>query len=152
MKVIEPGHIYELNFLDDVVFKDTPEAWAEAEKYQASKLLTFVNREEGHEHPGTQTQEVLRALIDRTYHCDHCMPDEANAMIIYHLRMALVYHEARALIRKTEKGEFNPELVHTDKDGHFRVERFNKSLVEKGAPRREFLLKPEQRKRNKMEY
>src|SRR5690606_17742291 len=116
MRIIEPGHIYELNFLDDVAFKDTPEGRAEAAKYQDSKLLTFVNREEGHEHPGTQTQEVLRALIDRTYHCDHCMPDEANAMIIHHLRMALVYHEARALIRKTEKMQLKPEKVLTDVD------------------------------------
>lgn len=150
MKIIEPGHIYQLEFLDDYAFQSGNEI--EAAMYEASKLLTFVNREEGHEHPGTQTQEVLRALIDRTYHCDHCMPDENNAMIIHHLRMALVYHEARALVRKAEKGHYLAEAISVDTDGHFLVRESDADADPKRAPRRDFLLKPRQRKRNKMEY
>jgi hypothetical protein len=65
--------------------------------------LTFVNRE-ANPHEGVQTQEVLRALIDRTLHCDRCLRWDGNDKIIHHLRMALALHEARAIERKTEKG------------------------------------------------
>lgn len=104
MKVKEPGHIYELNTLDG---DGTPE------------VLRFVNREPGHEHSGTQTQEVLRALIDRTRHCDACIRWPGNDLIIHHLQMALVLHEARALERKVEKGQLRPEFVGVGEDGHF---------------------------------
>src|SRR5207302_3482753 len=50
----------------------------------ARQTLMFVNREKGHEHPGTQTQEVIRALIDRTQHCDACLRWAGNDEIIYH--------------------------------------------------------------------
>lgn len=103
MKVIEPGHIYQLEHQDG----------------SGAGVLVFVNREDGTQHEGTQTQEVLRALIDRTQHCDKCLRWEGNDKIIEHLRMALVLHEARALERKTEKGELQPEKVPTGKDGHF---------------------------------
>lgn len=104
MKVIEPGHIYELSSLDG----------------ELKQLLTFVNREEN-KHPGTQTQDVLRCLINRTQHCDMCLRWEYNDKIIYHLRMALAYHEARALLRKTEKGLIEPENIEIGQDGHFLI-------------------------------
>lgn len=107
MKIIEPGHIYELNWLD-------------GEPKELDNRLIFVNRELT-PHPGTQTQEVLRALIDRTQHCDRCLRWPANDKIIFHLRMALSLHEARAIERKTEKGIILPELVFTDVDGHFKI-------------------------------
>ena len=94
MKILEPGHIYALNVLDGLLGE--------------TDNLTFVNREPGKEHPGYQTQEVLRALIDRTRHCDK-----------QHLRMALVLHEARALERKVEEGKLKPEIISTGTDGHF---------------------------------
>lgn len=103
MKIIEPGHIYELAHLDG----------------HGTTKLTFVNREEGTEHEGTQTQEVLRALINRTWHCHECLPWEGNRLIVTHLQLALVLHESRALYRKAEKGLYIPELVVTDIDGHF---------------------------------
>lgn len=135
MKVIEPGHIYQLQHLDG----------------SGTSLLTFVNREVGTEHEGTQTQEVLRACIDkakvdahemtevmtalinRTQHCDSCLRWEGNDKIVAHLagamqayaaalksmRMALALHESRAIERKTEKGIIEPEMVPTAGDGHF---------------------------------
>jgi len=105
MKIIEPGHIYELHSLDGTTTEH--------------ETLRFVNREPGTEHPGTQTQEVLRALIDRTMHCDNCMRWAGNDKIIYHLRMALALHEARAIERKAEKGYYRPEDIVVDEDGHF---------------------------------
>ena len=106
MKILELGHVYELNQVDG----------------DGKELLRFVNREPGTEHPGTQTQEVLRALIDRTMHCDNCLRWPGNDLIIYHLRMALVLHEARALERKVEKGIIQPENIQTsENDGHFSI-------------------------------
>jgi hypothetical protein len=103
MKVIEPGHIYQLQHLDG----------------SGAGLLVFVNREDGTQHEGAQTQEVLRALIDRTRHCDSCLRWEGNDKIIEHLRMALVLHEARALERKVAKGLIQPEHVAVAEDGHY---------------------------------
>src|SRR5271167_3030792 len=108
MKIVEPGHIYELNTLDG--------------EHGEVEVLRFVNREPGSEHPGTQTQEVLRSLIDRTMHCDNCIRWTSNDRIIYHLRMALALHESRAIERKAEKGYYAPEQVRTNnEDGHFQL-------------------------------
>jgi hypothetical protein len=105
MKIIEPGHIYQLEHRDG----------------SGAGLLVFVNREAGTEHEGTQTQDILRALIDRTQHCDSCLRWEGNDKIIHHLRMALALHEARALLRKTEKGVITPETIDTAPDGHYKL-------------------------------
>lgn len=108
MKIIEPGHIYEFNTLDGAP--------------DEVETLRFVNREAGSEHPGTQTQEVFRSLIDRTMHCDNCLRWTSNDKIIYHLRMALALHEARAIERKAEKGYYMPEQVRINSDdGHFAI-------------------------------
>jgi len=73
---------------------------------------------------GTNNQEVLRALIDRVRFLDGQCPHRVNSEIVYHLRMALVLHEARALERKAGKGELSPESVaFDDKDGHFVLAR-----------------------------
>jgi len=103
MKIIEPGHIYQLQHLDG----------------SGAGILVFVNREPDTEHEGVQTQEILRALIDRTQHCDACLRWDGNDKIIHHLRMALALHESRAIERKTEKGELKPEAVTIESDGHF---------------------------------
>lgn len=136
MDIIEPGHVYKLEFLDEYVFKKDNEI---SEAYEKSKLLTFVNREPDHQHPGTQTQEVLRALIDRTYHCENCLPSIFNPLIIHHLRMALVYHEGRALERKAIKGHYNPELITTGLDGHFWLNESDP--LPSSAPRKKFDFK-----------
>lgn len=117
MKVIEPGHVYQLDTLDGA----------------APNRLVFVNREPGTEHAGTQTQEVLRTaidalscLIDRTNHCDGCLRWEGNDRIIKALseaqrqmRLAILHHEARALERKLDRGDLKPEGVPVGADGHF---------------------------------
>ena len=106
MKVIEPGHVYELNQVD-----------APAGETQR---LVFVNREDA-PHPGTQTQEVLRALIDRTIHCDNCLRWDGNDRIVYHLRMALALHEARHLERMVEKGAAIEQVQTSAHDGHLAI-------------------------------
>jgi hypothetical protein len=109
MKVIETGHVYQPAMRKE---QGTPVNDFE---------ITFINKEQGKEHDGTTTQEVIRILIDRTRHCANCMPHPNNERIVYHLRMALVLHEARALERKTEKEYFAPEYLETGEDGHLKV-------------------------------
>lgn len=108
MRVIEKGHIYEpRNRIEGG--QSVP---------MENQTITFINKEYGKEHDGTTTQEVIRILIDRTRHCANCMPHPNNERIVYHLRMALVLHEARALERKTEKGYIAPEYIDIGDDGH----------------------------------
>lgn len=111
MKVIEKGHIYE------PAIRAASGAAHQGEG--EGQRITFVNKQPDQEHSGTTTQEVIRVLLDRTRHCANCMPHRNNEQIIYHLRMALVLHEARALERKVEKGDVEPEYVATGDDGHF---------------------------------
>lgn len=107
MKELITGHTYELNHLDG---KNT-------------QILQFVNRNYGQECEGVTNQEVLRALIERIKFLNSQIPWELNKDIIYHLRMALVLHEARALIRKVEKEELWPEKLPVGKDGHFMIHK-----------------------------
>lgn len=117
MKVLETGHIYE-------PFNREIDAKCEGQ------TIRFINKEPRSKHGGTTTQEVIRVLIDRTRHCANCMPHPNNERIVYHLRMALVLHEARALERKTEKGDFAPEYLGTGLDGHLHVEQKSAGLFD----------------------
>ena len=105
MKVLDAGHSYELASLDGDV----------------RQTLVFVKRFRGTaNHPGTTSQDVLRALIDRVQVLDAEAPWTGNQEIIACYRRALVMHEARALMRKVEKGQMLPEkVVVSDRDGHF---------------------------------
>ena len=93
MKIIDPGHVYELALLDD---------WNEQEP---PALLTFVKRD-GHGYPGnsgrhagTNIQEVLRVLIDRVQYLNNQIPDKANDTVIHKLRECLLELELRAAER-----------------------------------------------------
>jgi hypothetical protein len=59
----------------------------------------------------------LRALIDRVSHLDNERPWIGNTEIIRDLRRALAGFEARALIRKAEKG-LRIEAISIASDGH----------------------------------
>lgn len=109
MKVLEVGHMYQPAIRN----VDGKEMGGEV----AAQKIIFINKQPGQEHAGTTTQEVLRVLLDRTRHCANCMPHRNNEQIVYHLRMALALHEARALERKVEKG-LEIEYQETDEDGH----------------------------------
>lgn len=105
MKVIDPGHVYELAAIDG----------------DLQQSIQFVKRLRGERnHPGTVNQELLRVLIDRIEFLDSEKPWALNGDILHHLRMALVLHEVRTLIRKVEKAELKPEAIHVSAtDGHF---------------------------------
>lgn len=86
MREIDPGHVYELNELDG----------------GSGQTLTFVKRE-GEKypgnvgsHPGTTTQEVLRALIKRMEYVNYAqVGHERNVRVIKKLQSALYELEAR---------------------------------------------------------
>ncbi len=91
MEVVDPGHVYSLQHIDTKQDKVVP-----------FNTLTFVKREGekypgnvGH-HPGTTTQEVLRALIDRSKYVDNQLPCEENERVLNHLRRSLFELESRA--------------------------------------------------------
>lgn len=92
MKIVDPGHTYDLKELgsDD------------------HQRLTFIKRsgktiKHDTEHPGVQTQEVLRSLIDRSIYLNSLIPCNETQDAIYHLRMALFMYEARAYRRKVQE-------------------------------------------------
>lgn len=100
--VITPGHTYSLDQLDG----------------EGRHHLQFVQR---HPHPpkqGTTNQEVCRALIDRVKFLNAEVPWEGNAQIIYHLRMVIALHEARAMFRHIEKHDYEIEHAKLGHDGH----------------------------------
>lgn len=103
MRVLDKGHCYQLDHLDGV----------------GTQTLQFCNREGGRQIEGVTTQEVIRALIDRTWYCNDCLPWSGNKLVVDHLRMALMLHEVRAMIRGVEKGEIRPEFVKIGTDSHF---------------------------------
>lgn len=92
MKIIDAGHCYDLERLD---VEDGP-------RYSR---LTFVKREgdnfpfnDGH-YTGTNCQEVLRALIDRTKYLNNQKPCMETEAALGCLEAALALYEVRAARR-----------------------------------------------------
>jgi hypothetical protein len=89
MQVIDPGHDYRLTVFDGV----------------ANQRLTFMKREgagypfNAGSNPGTNCQEVLRALIDRVSYLQRQIPCAENDAIVANLRAALYLFEIRAARR-----------------------------------------------------
>lgn len=95
MKILDPGHWFELVMLDH---PDT----------DAAAYLRFVKREGpkyprnvGH-YPGTTCQEVLRALISRCEYINAQIPCAETQAVLGNLRSALLLFEIRA---KRVKGQ-----------------------------------------------
>lgn len=109
MKVIVPGHVYELDELGG-----------------QTQTLTFIRRSGGaithnRDWPGVQTQEVLRALIDRTKYLDKILPCTETADALEFLRLALYHYELRAWRRKQEN--VNQKAPTHDDSGRHRAWR-----------------------------
>jgi hypothetical protein len=92
MKVLDPGHLYELNILDG-----PPEL--------EFRTLKFVKREgpkyPGNvgSYPGTTSQEVLRALIDRALYVNQQEPHVVNHRAITDMKTIVWLFEQRAAQR-----------------------------------------------------
>lgn len=92
MIVLETGHVYLLKRLESVGYES----------------LQFIKRSSAaiqyqYEHRGTNTQEVLRALIERTLYLDSVIPCTETQDAVWHLRQALYLYEVRAYRRKLAK-------------------------------------------------
>ncbi len=87
MEIIDPGHNYLLRSFDG----------------GGPVRLTFVKRCDPPEkypgnhnaHPGTQIQEVLRALIERSEYVNGQIPCPETDLALYHLREVLWLFESR---------------------------------------------------------
>jgi hypothetical protein len=94
MRILDPGHTYWLNLLD-----------IEADQRHGTETLHFVKRQgprypgNRSHYPGTNCQEVIRALIDRVKYLHSQVPDPHNQPIMHHLREALWLFESRAAER-----------------------------------------------------
>ena len=92
MKVIEPGHMYEVS-----IFDGPQNYW--------NKIRFFKRVGEGYPgnelppHDGTNCQEILRVLINRVKYLNKQIPCGENSMIISLLRMCLYLFEQRAARR-----------------------------------------------------
>jgi hypothetical protein len=104
MEVIDEGHTYRLDNL----------------KNKEKTIIQFYKDpklNDGYEQNGPSCQEYLRAIIDRVKFLDNQKYWEGNAEIIDYLRKAIALFEARALLRKVEKG-LEVEKLAVDSDGH----------------------------------
>ncbi|HVX56446.1 MAG TPA: hypothetical protein VHA37_01830 [Candidatus Saccharimonadales bacterium] len=97
MKVIDPGHIYELDILDGYLVRGGGHLrfirWPDYPHNQQSP------------HPGTTSQEVIRALIDRVQYLDQKQPSRHNVTVVDSLRIALLALEMQACEQRGRHGK-----------------------------------------------
>lgn len=89
MKVQEEGHSYRLAVYDGEGVQELIFMKREGEKFP-------LNRGN---HPGTNCQEVIRALINRVQYLQRQIPCAENLIILNSLRTALFAFESRAARR-----------------------------------------------------
>ncbi len=95
MKIVEPGHVYEVENVDG----------------PGTQRIEFVRRRDANAHllpenersEGILTQELLRVAIDRTLYLNAEAPCVENIEIVETLRRALSLYESRAARRTIEK-------------------------------------------------
>jgi hypothetical protein len=95
VRVIEPGHVYEVQNVDG----------------DGTQRIEFVRRRDDEaamlpqeaRHEGILTQELMRVCIDRTLYLNAEAPCAENVTIIDNLRECLKLYEMRAARRSIEK-------------------------------------------------
>lgn len=88
MRVLDPGHSYELDVLDEISSIKHPLLFVKrmGENYPGNESVN----------PGVTIQEVLRACIDRLYYVNNQIRCPESEAAIYNLRMAIYNLEIRA--------------------------------------------------------
>ena len=96
MKVLDPGHLFQLDSLDGDFYQE----------------LRFVKRE-GEKFPGnvgsysgTTMQEVLRALMSRLLYLENQKPHQLNKHVYRHLMEAIFLLEERAAMQHNRHKDF----------------------------------------------
>lgn len=112
MTIIDPGHMYSLECYDGNIIQ----------------ILGFMKREgPGYPgnvgtYPGTNIQEVIRVLINRTMYLNNQIYSRFNGSVIQHLRGALIDLEQRAAIRHganfTVSGDYIEQIPTCKICGH----------------------------------
>lgn len=92
IEVLDPGHKYRITNLE----ADGTQTWRFIKR--SSKMIRHDR-----EYAGSNTQDVIRMLIDRTEYLNDVGPSEESQNAITWLRMALYEYEARAWRRKKQK-------------------------------------------------
>jgi hypothetical protein len=96
VRVVEPGHVYELEEVDVRGPKYTQKLYFVRRRDERGELLSQSS-------PGILTQELLRVAIDRTLYLYAEAPCDEDTKILEHLRAALALYESRAARRTIEK-------------------------------------------------
>lgn len=124
MRILDPGHKYELDVYD---VPTNQLRLVNAEDFKPRQSLTFVKRcgpkhpNNQDAYPGTNCQEVLRALLDRVRFLHNQVPCWHNHVIVLSLNTALYMFELRNAQIKHRKWP-NPFKLNQEpgKDGHFK--------------------------------
>lgn len=115
MKELDPGHSFDLQCFDGVFTQTLVFMKRMGEKYPNNTSI----------YPGTNLQEVLRALISRVKYLQKQIPCFHNLLILFCLRVSFNLLELRAAQRHKRKFKFIYviELLPFDsKDGHIRYD------------------------------
>jgi hypothetical protein len=104
MKIIKPGHLYELDSFDGT----NPQQLQFIEKENKTTFIEFYNGE-GYNRDelvtvqdGTTNEEVIKVLIDRLQGLSKALPSRETSIAITKLEEALMWLEARIARRKAE--------------------------------------------------
>lgn len=111
MKELERGHSYALYWLDIIGNPTHPGYEKVTFRKRSSDVVFYGNTE----HNGTNTQEVIRALIARCEFLNNILPCAETVDAIDCLRTALFLFEVRAYRRKMQKQNKGKEL-HLEED------------------------------------
>jgi hypothetical protein len=125
MRIVDPGHVYDLWQLGS----DEPQRLTHVKR--SGGAITYAE-----EWPGVQTQEVMRAEIDRMKYLNSVIPCVETQDAIWHARMVIFTFEARAWRRKQEgKNRLKPQHDDTARPRSWRSlpfddVPFNEHLIE----------------------
>jgi hypothetical protein len=102
MKVIDPGHTYELTNAVDHTKNTTLRFLKKEPKANNPDELKLI-------HDGITTEEVLGAVSDRVNHLHSMLPDEYTRTAIFHVGQAIAVLNERTNQRKKRGVEGTPK-------------------------------------------
>lgn len=105
MQVIDPGHAYKLDQFDG---PDVPQVGFNGLRFMKRYGPGYPGNTSAY--PGTNSQEVIRALIDRMLYVNNQVPDARNLGVIKNLRECLWFLEERAAERHGIELVWNAKL------------------------------------------
>lgn len=91
MKVIVPGHTYELS--------------------DGSRVQFIKRGDDGEMIPGTTNEELLDVLVDRTKYLDQTHPCDENKKGVWYMAIAAYYFRLRHILRQ-QQGVLSTDLPH----------------------------------------